>query len=110
MGLKAGKSEEWTAPVNSFIKRRWWSQEGRGSDSHQAFYICTNAFLGTQLPEQMMAVSAAFNIFQAEALGTLTVPKGHWWRGFIAPEVQQRKSNYFSREILPSDLFSDYFN
>lgn len=57
-----------------------------------------------------MAVSAVFLIFQAEALSILTVAKGDWWRGFIAPEVQQRKSNYFSREILPSDLFSDYFN
>lgn len=57
-----------------------------------------------------MAISSVFLIFQAEALGMLTVPKGHWWRGFIVPEVQQRKSNYFSSEILPSDLFSDYLN
>lgn len=41
-----------------------------------------------------MAVSAVFLIFQAEALSILTVAKGDWWRGFIAPEVQQRKSNY----------------
>lgn len=96
--------------MNRFITEEVVATGGIGLRLPPGFSTCTNAFLGTQLLEQMMAVSAAFHIFQAEALGILTVPKGHWWRGFIAPEVQQRKSNYFSREILSSDLFSDYFN
>lgn len=89
-GAKTGKSEEWTDPVISFITELVVTGE-TGLRLPPGFFHLHKCIPGATTAKANDGVSAVFHVFPAEALSILTAPKGHWWRGFIVPEVQQRK-------------------